>query len=301
MRTTLFAISLIMLLTASSVYAEKHLKALHGLDAVSYSAGFGMVDSFNKLDLSLDRETVMRGINDARRSIRPLIPKGKMRLILHDPKKYLTEDQEKPHPDKESKALYGLSAVSYAAGFRMGDTFKKQRVTLVPAMVTRGLVDAQDSGQPLIPPAEMRVILRDPKKYLIENSDQRADHVKMSSQSFLEENAGKEGVVTLPSGLQYKVLASGKGKSPGMDDQVTVNYVGTRIDGTEFDSSAKNGKPATFPLKGLIEGWSEALQLMHEGDTWQLFVPANLAYGNRGPLANQALIFEIELLKVSAP
>lgn len=193
----------------------------------------------------------------------------------------------------------GISALSYAAGFRVGDTFKKQRIAVVPEMVMRGLEDARNSTKPLLANGEMRVMLRDPKRYLIENSDQRADQVKLSSQAFLEQNAKQEGVVTLPSGLQYKVLASGSGKSPGMDDKVTVNYVGTRIDGTEFDSSARLGKPATFPLKGLIKGWSEALQLMHEGDTWQLFVPANLAYGKEGPLANQVLIFEIELLEVS--
>jgi FKBP-type peptidyl-prolyl cis-trans isomerase FklB len=199
----------------------------------------------------------------------------------------------------ENKPLEGLSAISYAAGFRVGDTFKKQRVPLVPEMVMRGLEDARNSIKPLLPKGEIRMILSDPKKYLIENSDQRADLVKLSSQSFLEENARQEGVVTLPSGLQYKVLASGHGKSPGKDDQVTVNYVGTRLDGTEFDSSARHGKPATFPLKGLIKGWTEALQLMHEGDTWQLFIPADLAYDKRGPLAEQALIFEIELLEVS--
>jgi FKBP-type peptidyl-prolyl cis-trans isomerase FklB len=105
---------------------------------------------------------------------------------------------------------------------------------------------------------------------------------KKEGAAFLASNKSKEGVVTLPSGLQYKVLAEGKGKTPKADDTVTVQYRGTLIDGTEFDSSYKRGQPATFPVNGVIKGWTEALQLMKEGSKWQLFIPGDLAYGERG-------------------
>ena len=115
---------------------------------------------------------------------------------------------------------------------------------------------------------------------------------------FMEENANKEGVVTTESGLQYKVIEEGSGKSPGPEDQVTVHYRGTLIDGKEFDSSHKRGKPATFKLNGVIKGWSEGLQLMKEGGKAELFIPPNLAYNDRGPLGHHTLIFDVELVSV---
>ena len=122
------------------------------------------------------------------------------------------------------------------------------------------------------------------------------------SKKFLAENQKKEGIKTLPSGLQYKVLTEGTGKTPKETDNVTVNYKGTLIDGTEFDSSYKKGQPATFQVNGVIKGWTEALQLMKEGSKWQLFIPPELAYGERGAgptiLPNSTLIFEVELLTV---
>ena len=122
-------------------------------------------------------------------------------------------------------------------------------------------------------------------------------------QEFLKENAKKEGVKTLPDGLQYKVIKEGEGKSPKATDTVSVHYRGTLIDGTEFDSSYKRNEPAEFPVNGVIKGWTEALQLMKEGAKWTLYIPSNLAYGERGfpgsPIGpNATLIFEIELLKV---
>jgi FKBP-type peptidyl-prolyl cis-trans isomerase len=120
-------------------------------------------------------------------------------------------------------------------------------------------------------------------------------------QQFLEANAKKEGVTTTESGLQYKVIEEGSGKSPGPGDTVTVNYTGTLVDGTEFDSSAKHGGPATFKLDAVIKGWSEGLQLMKEGGKTRLFIPQKLAYGDRGPLGHRALIFDVELIKVGGP
>ena len=127
-----------------------------------------------------------------------------------------------------------------------------------------------------------------------------ADAAKQApiNKSFLEENARKPGVKTTASGLQYKVVSEGTGKQATVNDTVTVNYRGTLIDGTEFDSSYKRGEPATFPVTGVIAGWTEALQLMKEGAKYQLFIPPNLAYNDRGPLANRLLIFDVELIKV---
>lgn len=123
-----------------------------------------------------------------------------------------------------------------------------------------------------------------------------------SGEAFLAANKNKEGVVTLPDGLQYKVITEGKGAKPTMNDVVTVHYAGTLIDGKEFDSSYKRGEPATFPVAGVIAGWTEALQLMPAGSTWELYIPANLAYGDQGaPPAigpNETLIFKVQLISV---
>jgi len=120
--------------------------------------------------------------------------------------------------------------------------------------------------------------------------------------AFLAANAKKEGVITTASGLQYKIIKSGTGESPKLTDTVKVYYQGTLIDGTVFDSSMQHGGPATFPISGVIPGWTEALQLMKVGDKWQLFIPANLAYGGRSPgpaiPPNSVLIFEVELLGI---
>ncbi|MCK9418960.1 MAG: FKBP-type peptidyl-prolyl cis-trans isomerase [Nitrospirae bacterium] len=126
---------------------------------------------------------------------------------------------------------------------------------------------------------------------------------KKEGEAFLEKNKTREGVKTLPSGLQYKVITEGKGKSPRERDTVTVHYRGTLIDGKEFDSSYKRGQPETFHMDGMITGWAEALQLMKEGSKWQLVIPSDLAYGEAGSDTgsigpNAVLIFEIELISV---
>jgi len=143
-----------------------------------------------------------------------------------------------------------------------------------------------------------------------ERAQQQAKHAQQApknlkeGEAFLVENAKKEGVVTLESGLQYQVITPGTGNAPKATDKVTTHYRGTLIDGTEFDSSYKRGQPATFPVKGVIAGWTEALQLMKVGAKWQLFIPANLAYGKRGAGGkigpNATLIFDIELISIVA-
>ena len=145
---------------------------------------------------------------------------------------------------------------------------------------------------------------QDLQKKEIERLKQLAEKNKKEGAEFLAANKAKEGVKTLPSGLQYKVLAEGNGTQPKPTDQVTVNYRGTFLDGTEFDSSYKRGEPVTFPVNGVIKAWSEALPLMKTGAKWQLFVPAELAYGEKGAgraiSPNSTLIFEVELVGIKS-
>jgi FKBP-type peptidyl-prolyl cis-trans isomerase len=141
------------------------------------------------------------------------------------------------------------------------------------------------------------------QQYIQEATELKSTRARAEGQSFLAENKTKEGVKTTASGLQYKVITSGTGKSPALTDRTTVHYTGKLIDGTVFDSSVTRGTPSTFGLTEVIAGWTEALQLMHEGDKWVLFIPENLAYGERGRgpqiLPYSTLLFELELIKVN--
>ena len=192
--------------------------------------------------------------------------------------------------------------ISYSLGYQIGGDFKRQKVDMNAEAVVQGIHDALASEKPQMSMAEMQSTLIALKnKVVVEQKAERKlreSEALAAGKKFLEENASKEGVVTTDSGLQYKVLKEGTGASPESRDKVTVNYRGTKIDGVEFDSSSKRGKPATFQLDSVIRGWGEGLQLMKEGGKMQLFIPHNLAYRNRGPLAHQTLIFEVELLKV---
>jgi FKBP-type peptidyl-prolyl cis-trans isomerase FklB len=197
--------------------------------------------------------------------------------------------------------------INYSIGYQIGGDFKRQGIDLDPDLVVKGIEDALAGTKPLMTPQEMRNTLVDLKKKVVaDQQKQQTEKAKKNlaeGEAFLAENAKKKGVVTLPSGLQYKVLAAGKGKSPVATDNVTVHYKGTLIDGSEFDSSVKRGKPATFRADRVIAGWKEALLLMEPGAKWQLFIPAKLGYGERGAGSkippNATLIFEVELLSIA--
>ena len=195
--------------------------------------------------------------------------------------------------------------LNYSLGHQIGGDFKRQGVEMNAEAVVQGIRDALSGAEPKMTPAEMNTTLMELKRKVVANQRQRNVEKELEyiqqGKEFLEQNAKKEGVVTTDSGLQYKVIKQGSGKSPGPQDQVTVHYKGTMIDGKPFDSSYKNNKPATFRVNGVIKGWSEGLQLMKEGGKSQFFIPQNLAYGKRGPLAHRTLIFEVELLKVEDP
>ena len=196
--------------------------------------------------------------------------------------------------------------VSYALGMNLGINLHRQSVDVDPAILTQGLKDALAGGSTQMTDEEARTTLtqlqEDLRKKQEAKMQQVGDENKKEGDAFLAANKTKEGVVTLPSGLQYKVLKAGTGPKPAATDSVVCNYQGTLIDGKEFDSSYKRGQPATFPVNGVIKGWTEALQLMPVGSKWQLFVPSDLAYGPRGAGAdiapNATLIFEVELLSI---
>ena len=196
--------------------------------------------------------------------------------------------------------------VSYGIGMNIGKSLKKDAVDVDIDLLVKGLKDSLSGGQTLMSDEEYRATLTAFQKEMMEKQAEAAKALaeknKKEGEMFLAENGKKEGVVTLPSGLQYKVMKSGTGKTPKSGDTVETHYRGTLIDGTEFDSSYKRGQTATFPVDGVIPGWTEALQKMKEGDKWQLFVPSNLAYGERGAGRdigpNATLIFEVELIAV---
>jgi FKBP-type peptidyl-prolyl cis-trans isomerase FklB len=199
---------------------------------------------------------------------------------------------------------------SYALGMntakRMGDSLKKQSVPFDPAIVVRGMKDGFAGGKTLLTDDEAQAALTEMQKQMHAQQQAKMEQAsagnKKEGEAFLTANKGKDGVVTLASGLQYKILTEGKGAKPTATDSVVCNYRGTLLNGTEFDSSYKRGQPATFPVSGVIKGWTEALQLMPVGSKWQLFIPSDLAYGDRGAGADigpgATLVFEVELLSI---
>ena len=198
--------------------------------------------------------------------------------------------------------------LSYSIGMNIGKSLKKDSVDVDPAILLRGIKDVLGGGNLLMNDQEAQSILTnlqtDLRKKQEEEIQQVAETNKKEGDVFLAANKVKDGVVALPSGLQYKILQEGTGPKPTAADTVTVNYRGTLINGTEFDSSYKRGQPASFPVGGIIKGWTEALLLMPVGSKWQLFIPADLAYGPRqaGPTIgpNSTLVFEVELLSIQA-
>jgi FKBP-type peptidyl-prolyl cis-trans isomerase FklB len=195
---------------------------------------------------------------------------------------------------------------SYALGLSIGKGLHRDSVDVDPNILLRGLKDALTGGKTLLTDDEaqaaMVALQSNVRKAQEEEMQQAGERNKAAGEAFLAANKTKQGVVTLPSGLQYKILTAGTGPKPTASDSVVCNYRGTLIDGKEFDSSYKRGQPATFPVGQVIPAWTEALQLMPVGSKWQLFIPSELAYGPRGAGAdigpNATLTFEVELLSI---
>ncbi|HWR17420.1 MAG TPA: FKBP-type peptidyl-prolyl cis-trans isomerase [Terriglobales bacterium] len=195
---------------------------------------------------------------------------------------------------------------SYAMGITLGSNLKRQEVDVDVEALTAGFRDVLYGKPPRISDAEAQAALdqlsQEMRAHMVERVKAMSEKNQKEGEAFLAANKTKEGVVTLPSGLQYKVLTPGTGPKPTANDTVVCNYKGTLLNGTEFDSSYKRGEPTSFPVSGVIKGWTEALQLMPVGSKWQLFIPGNLAYGERGQAPtiepNSTLVFEVELLSI---
>ena len=197
--------------------------------------------------------------------------------------------------------------VSYSIGMQLGGTFKSQGIEINPDVLALAIRDTLAGGKTLLTEAEAHDVMQKLQTEMMakENSKAAESGAKNRKEgaAFLAANAKKEGVKTLPSGLQYKIITAGTGKIPKATDTVTTHYRGTLISGAEFDSSYKRKEPATFPVSGVIAGWTEALKLMPTGSKWQLFIPADLAYGEqqRGAVITpgSTLIFDIELISIA--
>ena len=204
--------------------------------------------------------------------------------------------EDKPPQLKDLK-----DKASYSIGLNVGMNMKRQNVDVNQDAFTAGFKDALAGRKPLMTEQEVREAMMAFEKDMQQKQGEAAQKNSADAQKFMSENKSKEGVKTTASGLQYKVMKEGSGAQPKATDTVTVNYRGTLTDGTEFDSSYKRGQPATFPVAGVIKGWTEALQLMKVGSKYQLFIPPDLGYGTNGQRAippNSVLIFEVELMDV---
>ena len=208
--------------------------------------------------------------------------------------------QEKPEPRDEKDKL------GYVIGVDIGRGLQKQGVAINPDFVAKGIKDGTSGGKLLMSDQEMQEIMKSFQKEMRakqeEANRQTGARNKAEGEAFLAQNRSREGVTTLPSGLQYRVVKAGTGKKPKTTDTVVTHYKGTLLNGTEFDSSFKRNQPATFKVNAVIPGWTEALQLMEEGAKWIVYVPPALAYGERGAGRqigpNATLIFEIELVSI---
>lgn len=190
-------------------------------------------------------------------------------------------------------------SVSYAIGHDIAKNLKKQSFDIDPDILAKGLKDVMTDVKPALNDTQSQAAIMSYQQHMM---NVQSEKNKAAGDAFLAENKKKDGVVTLPSGLQYKVEKMGTGKKPKAEETVTVHYIGKLVDGTEFDNSYKRGAPATFQVNGVVKGWTEALQLMPVGSKWTLYLPPDLAYGERGAgqviPPNATLIFEVELLSI---
>ena len=194
-----------------------------------------------------------------------------------------------------------IDSVSYSLGVNIGENIKKQFPDIDLKNFEAAIKDVlDDNKKPSISGADAQKTIQE---YFTKQQAKASESVVEEGRKFLAENSKKENVITLESGLQYEVIKNGEGAKPTLNDQVTTHYHGTLIDGTVFDSSVERGEPASFPVSGVIKGWTEALQLMNVGSKWRLFVPYDLAYGERGAGPKigpfTTLIFEVELISIN--
>lgn len=197
-------------------------------------------------------------------------------------------------------------SVSYAIGLDIGKNIKNNQLEVTPEILTQGILDSYNNKTHLLTDADVQKVMMAFQQEMMAKQQskmkEQCDSNKYVGKKFLDENKNNKGIVCLPDGLQYQVIKSGNGKSPKLTDKVKAHYIGTLINGAEFDNSVKRGEPAVFPLNGVIKGWQEALQLMKVGDKWKIFIPSDLGYGDSGAgqqiPPGSTLIFEVELLGI---
>lgn len=217
------------------------------------------------------------------------------------------KEEVKPVDDSAKLATLEQKA-NYIIGQNLGKNLQNGGLTIEPEALALALADVRDGKAARITEEDQQKIMQEVQQKAMAKQEEEQKKLSETNvadgKKYLDENKAKEGVTTTASGLQYKVITEGKGPKPKATDTVTVNYAGKLINGTEFDSSAKNGGPVSFPLDGVIAGWTEALQLMPKGSKWEIVIPSDLAYGagGQGPIPpSSTLIFEVELLDIKAP
>ncbi len=221
----------------------------------------------------------------------------------------LTACNHEGSADKEIKLDNQTNKASYSIGLQFGSQMSKIKDMVNQDAIIQGFKDSLSGADPKMTPEEMQATMQAFQKTMMEAQQTKQAEMatagKADGEKFLAANKTKDGIKTTESGLQYEVITEGKGDMPKASDTVVTHYTGTTIDGKVFDSSYKRNAPATFPVNGVIKGWTEALQLMKVGSKWKLYIPSELAYGERGAGANigpnQVLLFEIELLEIKKP
>lgn len=292
-------------LSAKSESIKEDVELTTDKDKASYYIGTDIGNSFGGPGPEFNGDELAQGIFS---SIEGETPKMSEDEITSAMTSFQMEMQKQrgTSPDSLDLSNVDMDKISYAIGIDIGNNLKSQGFELNNRALIRGLSDKMDNAELLLSDAEMQTAMT---AYQTEMNTQRESKMqetglknKTEGEQFLAQNKTKEGVVELPSGLQYKIIKEGTGKSPSADDTVVTHYKGTLIDGTTFDSSYDRGEPVEFPVNGVIPGWTEALQLMKEGGKWELYIPGNLAYGERGAGGkigpNATLIFTVELIEV---
>ena len=229
-------------------------------------------------------------------------------LVVNGADKPAADPKAAPAAETGGSLKTNKEKISYGIGMSIGQNIKQDGIDVDVTLLAKGIADVLSGAKPAIAMDEFRAAMEELQKDMQKKEETRnvaaGDKNKTAGEAFLAANKSKEGVKTTASGLQYTVVKEGAGKIPTAADKVKVHYTGTLIDGTKFDSSVDRGEPITFPVNGVIKGWTEALQLMKAGAKYKLFIPSDLAYGPRGAGAligpNSVLVFDVELLEVVA-
>ena len=298
-----FCMSLLIIITLSTIACGKGgLKSEQ--DKISYSLGAQFGNSLKQQKITLDTTKFSKGLNDAFDDKTPEFKEVEIAQIINDFQNEMRERMSAGGEPGEFKV--DMNKVSYIIGSQYGQNFKLNEIDINTDIFVRGLDDITNDRTPALTDAETGEVMQKFEEDM--RAKQEAAHNealtrnKAEASAFLEENAKKSGITTLPDSLQYEIITEGSGPKPKAENTVKVHYKGTLIDGTEFDSSYRSKQPAEFPLTGVIKGWTEVLQLMKTGAKWKVFIPPELGYGANGspPIIgpNSLLIFEIELLEI---